>query len=356
MHTQSTGNGRGDLAGTALAMADTEPPRNWPTNAATAWDHERGKLRAAVEADDLTEIRRASDALRRIRANWAGDTPEEAPGVQVMSWTEMQALPPLTYIVDDLLPEGGVSLVVGHPKAGKSTLARVLASEVAGYGEGQFLGRDIINGGRVLYYSPDEAPQMTVEHLRGILPTDANKIDFVQSGDLDALGEVIEAGGHSLLIVDTLGRLFQAERFPDGDSYMAWQTHLDRVRRSASGTGCHICLLHHARKSGGERSLSVLGSAAIAGSADTVISLTVTEDEADGYVRHVESVNRAGVELPRQRLALKGDGWLTVAPTRRSPEAEAKADVKAMRRDGISFGQIAEQLGISKNKAFRWAS
>ena len=166
---------------------------------------------------------------------------------------------------------------------------------------------------------------------------------------------MVASGGHRLLIVDTLGRLFQSERFPDGDSYMAWQTHLDQVRRIASATDCHICLLHHARKSGGDRSLSVLGSAAIAGSADTVLSVTVEDDDAGGWCRHIESAQRAGVELPRQRLTLAGDGWLTVEePAGPSPEKLARAEVKAMRADGLTYDAIAEALGITKSKAYRW--
>ena len=285
------------------------------------------------------------------------DVSANGKGLRVRSWQEMQALPPLTYLVHNLLSEGGVSLVVGHPKAGKSTLARSLAAEVAGYGHGRFLGREIINPGLVLYYSPDEAPQMTVEHFRPLLPADADRIDFVQSGDLAALGEVIDAGGHRLLIADTLGRLFQNARFGDGDQYFQWQTHLDQVRRVASRTGCHVCLLHHARKSSGQRSLAVLGSAAIAGAADTVISITVDEDEAGGYVRHVESTNRAGVELPRQRLTLAGDGWLTVerqAVPKADPKAEAKAEARAMRADGLPLRQIADRLGVSRGTAYNW--
>ena len=346
MQTQYTANGRGDLA---------EIKRN-----ALPDGRDRETFNLDLDAySDRFKLKRLSDtakaeAFDRALRQVLPDVSDSSEGLQVVSWADMQALPPLTFLVDDLLPVGGVSLMVGHPKAGKSTLARVLAAEVARYGDGSFLGRDIMNAGPVLYYSPDEAPQMTVQHFRGILPKDADGIDFVQSGDLDGLGDLVDKRGSRLLIVDTLGRLFQAERFPDGDSYMAWQTHLDQVRRIASDTGCHICLLHHARKSGGDRSLSVLGSAAIAGSADTVVSITVTEDDADGWVRHVESVNRAGVELPRQRLALQGDGWLTVEPPAPNPKADAVAEARAMRRDGMSIRAIADQMGVSVGTAHKW--
>lgn len=283
------------------------------------------------------------------------------PAPTLMTWANMKALPPLQFLVEGLLPVGGVSLIVGHPKAGKSTLARVLAAEVGGYGHGEFLGRQVVETCNVLYYSPDEAPQMTVEHFTGILTGHVDGIHFLQSGSLWQIGDVLARTrkavgvGYGLLIVDTLGRLFQNERELESDSYFAWQSHLDQVRRVASENRCHTALLHHARKSGGERSLSVLGSAAIAGSADTVISLSVTEgDQGEGYVRHVESTQRAGVELPRQRLALAGDGWLTVQPMASDPANDAKAEARAMRGDGDSYGIIAKALGISKDTAYRW--
>ena len=269
----------------------------------------------------------------------------------IRTWAEMQREPPLTYLVDDLLPEGGVSLVVGHPKAGKSTLARVLAAEVSGHGHGAFLGRALVNAGRVLYYAPDEHPSMTAAGLRGILPHDADGVDFIGSANLETLA--VAAPEYRLLIVDTLGRLFARERFPDSDAYMQWQAHLDRVRRVATDTGCAIVLLHHARKSGGTRSLAVSGSAAIAGAADTVITLDVAEEDGQP-VRYVESINRAGMEIPRQRLVLAGDGWLTVQAPRVDPSKEARAEARAMKRDGVPVRQIADDLGVSRSTVGRW--
>ena len=306
------------------------------------------RARLHLDAGDLTEAQRELEAV-------AGADTE---GPRILSWAQVQALPGLSWTVDGLLSASGVSLMVGHPKAGKSTLARVLAAEVMGYGRGSFLGRAVVERGRVAYYSPDEAPQMVREHFVGILPRNADGLDFVERADMDSLARIVKDGGHKLLIVDTLGRLFAGSKFPDSDQYMAWQQGLDRVRRVATDTECHVCLLHHARKSGGDRSLAVLGSAAIAGSADTVIELQV--EERDGrWARTIQSTQRAGVELPRQKLVFAGDGWLGVEPLGLAQDvaakAEAMAEVRAMRADGKSFAQIAETMGISKNMAFRWA-
>ena len=316
----------------------------------------------------MSAVASLADRLAKIEQEATERYPDEttpaASGTpKLLTWAAMQVYPALKYLVEDLLPVGGVSLLVGHPKAGKSTLARVLAAEVAGHGVGSFLGRKV-NGapGAVAYYSPDEHPTMTAEHFRGILPSDDDHIDFVQGrATLDELAKLLGRGlttkhPYRLLIVDTLGRLFQGEQGLESDSYMAWQSHLDGVRQLATFTKCHVCLLHHARKSGGDRSLAVLGSGAIAGSADTVISVTVSEEDG-AWVRRVESTNRAGVELPRQRLALAGDGWLTVSPmteAKADPKADAMAEARAMKRDGLSIRAIAEQLGVSRGTAFNW--
>ena len=367
MQTESNGTGNDAPHRTVYAK---RPPAAWTSQARDAWDHlwcqvkdTKANARGAFARGDDEDGKRWQKARERLlvkldrMCKMYGGPPEETDFSPVVSWADMQGLPPLAYLVDDMLVSGGTSLVVGHPKSGKSTLARVLAAEVAGHGDGQFLGRDVTEPGRVLYHGPDEAPQMTVQHFRGILPVDATEVDFVPGpADLDLLARAIEDGDHKLLIVDTLGRLFAGERFPDGDAYMVWQSSMDAVRQVANRTGCHVCLLHHARKSGGARSLAVLGSAALAGAVDTVLSVTV--DDVDGdYIRHVETTNRAGVELPRQRLTLAGDGWLTVEPPAKAkpdPSDEARAEARAMRADGNSLQQIADAKGISKSTAKRW--
>ena len=281
-----------------------------------------------------------SDMLKWVRDH--GTPHREA--TEVLSWAEMQALPPLTWLIEDLLADSGVSILIGHPKAGKSTLSRVLAAEVAGYGSGRFLGRDVVTTGRVLYYSPDEAPQMTAQHFKSLLPPTATHIEFAQRGTMSGIARALN--GHKLLVVDTLGRLFSDAKWHEGDSYFQWQRHLDVLRRLATDKGCHIALLHHARKSGGDRGLAVLGSAAIAGSCDTIVEVTV-EDEDDAPVRYVRSVNRAGIELPKTKLVLGTNGWLT-ASVPPAQQADAIAEAQALRDDGLTVRQIAAQLGVGR--------
>ena len=357
MHDQRTHNGSGGLArrGSLYAIL-LVLQKGMPVAARTYIDMHRDRFPEVLSGPE-----RALERLFR-RFNAGEDLPlSDVEAVlrlyenETLTWTEMQKLPPLDWLVQDLLPVGGISLLIGHPKAGKSTLARTLAAEVAGYGHGHFLGREVLHTGRVLYCSPDEAPQMTVQHFRGIIPHDAEGLDFAPRADLAQLGKLAEAGRHKLMVVDTLGRLFAGSRFPEGGDYMAWQEHLSAVRQVATDTGCHVCLLHHARKSAGNRALDSLGSQAIAGTADCVISLQVAE-EAGRFPRFVWSTNRAGVDLSRQKLTLAGDGWLTVDPltVKSESERDAKAEVRAMKRDGQSVRDISRATGVPKSTVCDW--
>src|SRR5262249_36239393 len=76
-------------------------------------------------------------------------------GLELLSLREILAAPedPIRWLVADLLPQGGLSVLAGKPKAGKSTLARALALSVA---QGKpFLGRSVAQGG-VVYLALEE--------------------------------------------------------------------------------------------------------------------------------------------------------------------------------------------------------
>ena len=194
MDTKSTSNGRADLVGTALALADTEPPRDWPTNATTAWDHERTKLRAAVEADDFEEIKRASSGLKRIRDNWG---PEPSPNgtrpVRLRTLGELRSEPDreIEWLVEDLLPADGLSLIVAPPKVGKSTLGRCLAVATATGAE--WLGRSVKRGAVVHlaleerpgtvrgHYDALGAPDEGIHVLLGAAPPPEERLDWLRA-------------------------------------------------------------------------------------------------------------------------------------------------------------------------------
>ena len=270
------------------------------------------------------------------------------------NWDSLMAEPSLEWLIDRLLPVGGLSLLVGGPKVGKSTLLReLLASH--GSGGGPWLGRDnLTEGGPFLYVALDEHPSMVKEHFTKLIhcyPEDALAFSahFVTTPvSMEALCALIAESEASLCAIDTLGQ-FAADAVEDGNSYQAWQHTMNGLRQVATETHCHILALHHARKSGGRRGQSTLGSQAIAGAVDTIIEMEATLTAGGEYRRTVSSTNRAGEDIPLTPLLLdQANGSVSVDKARQSQVA-AIDEAQQMRDGGMSVRQIADELGVSKS-------
>lgn len=196
----------------------------------------------------------------------------------------------INWVVDDLLPAGGFSIMVAKPKVGKSTLARQLALSVA-RGE-SFLGRKTVKG-LVLYISLEEKRGEVKNHFKlmgaigiediglyvGATPEDANKW----------LERAVEQKHPVLIIVDTL---FRFARVTDLNDYAKTLAALTPLLSLARDKSAHVMGIHHARKSGGDGADTTLGSTAIFGTVDTAIVL-----KKDKNNRTIETEQRYGTNI-----------------------------------------------------------
>jgi hypothetical protein len=206
------------------------------------------------------------------------------------------------WLVDDLLPQGGLSALAGKPKAGKSTLARALALAVA---QGKdFLGRRV-NQGDVIYLALEEKRSELRRHFAamGARPEDPNQIRLLvgraPEDVVPLLAAEAAASKPDLIVVDTLARF---ARVKDVSDYAQVMAALEPVLAIARETGAHVMLVHHAKKgevSGGD---SILGSTAIFGSVDTALILRRTES-----ARLLSSFQRYGTDLPETVVELDAE-------------------------------------------------
>jgi hypothetical protein len=106
------------------------------------------------------------------------------------------------WLVEGLLPAGGIGLLVGDPKIGKSTLARQLAVAVADGKE--FLGRKVAPGG-ALYIAMEGSRSEIKEHL-GKLELQNAEMVFISKANMLSpaqLAKIIKERAVSLVIFDT---------------------------------------------------------------------------------------------------------------------------------------------------------
>ena len=231
---------------------------------------------------------RAIESLGELaNGHGADDLPD------LLDMAEVLAMPDdaLEFVVDALLAVGGVSLLVAFAKAGKTTLAAVLTLAVAR--GGRFLGRECRQG-PVLFLGFEDHPVAFRDRLVALGASPSDPILSMTGylpASLDAcawLRRLVDKHRPSLVVADTLIRLV---RVRDLNDYAVVSPMLEPFYGVARETGAHLMLLHHARKDAGEFGLDVLGSQALPGGVDTVLSI---KRDPDSRARYIQSENRYG--------------------------------------------------------------
>ena len=233
-----------------------------------------------------------------------------------------------SWVVDDMLPTGGLSLLTAKPKAGKSTLGRCLALAIA-RGE-PWLGRRVATG-PVLYLALEEKRSAVRSHFKAMGATaDDNVVSrFGAAPDdaMEALSAEVESLRPSLVIVDPLFRMVAIN---DGNDYAEVTRAMEPLLTLARETGTHVLATHHARKAGGESGDDVLGSSALFGAVDSLLTLRRANDGE----RTLSTVQRYGPDLAETVLVLD-PGSMVISATGTKAEA-AMRDAKAMVEELLS--------------------
>jgi len=250
-----------------------------------------------------------------------------ADGLALTSMAELLAEPEEAHawLVDGRLPVGGLGLLAGKPKAGKSTLARCLALAVA-RGD-PWLGFATIPG-PVIYLGFEEKRGEVRRHFRamGARPDDPLFVLIGRAPEeaLVRLAETVKRVRPVLVIVDTVARLLPSVR--EWNDYGPVTAALEPVLALARETGAHVLLVHHMGK--GERAGgdAVLGSTAIFAAADTTVLLKRLE-----HYRTLSTIQRYGDDLEELTVTLDPETRAVAAGVlrREAEEEEAAGSILA---------------------------
>ena len=212
------------------------------------------------------------------------------------------------WLVEGLIPMGGISLISAKPKVGKSTLSRYMAACVASGRD--FLGREVGDPRQVLYVDLDGPLGVLREHTlqfrEWLSEPDSIRVANPRCSELgdDLMLEIVrdmEAHEYGLVVFDTMQTVLRAK---DVNDYGEMGRHFAELRRLAGEKDVAILLVHHDRKAGGFDGDATLGSTAIFGGVDTLIKLT-----RDGPQRYVETTQRAGVSMEQTEVTFDGTGF-----------------------------------------------
>lgn len=268
---------------------------------------------------------------------------------------EVALLPPTTWLVDDLIQDGGVTLLVGPPNSYKTFLALHLALAIAS-AQPQVLGR-AARAGRVVYvsaegqlaerqrawYGAHGVADAACWYLHRPLPLqDATAISAL----LAAVAEA-EAAPPVLFVFDTLAKCIAGVEENSAKEMGVVAQNLDELRRQ---TGAAILLVHHVAR----HTERARGSTALGGAVDTELSLT-REDGGQGVVLAVQK-QRNGVYAPPLRLVPRvvaaEDGGSLVLDLDHAPVAQDARLLALLAQTPAGLATAAwqaraEQAGIS---------
>ena len=260
------------------------------------------------------------DIEERLENAFACPIPYKAGQAKGKAWTRYADLiaeprDATEWEVRGLIPIAGTGLIVGPAKAGKSTMAQTLACHHAA--GRPFLGREVRQG-HTLYIGHEGSRAALAGRLQPMGGAADLPLTIYHGPKPDEplafLADGIEATGATLAVIDPLFRLFD---FPDGNDYASVTASTAPLIELAESTGCALVFVHHARKGGGAAGEEALGSTAIFGSVDTMISVKRTDDARTAY-----SIQREGVDMPETLLTLGDDGTIDLGRTRRDAEDE----------------------------------
>jgi hypothetical protein len=222
------------------------------------------------------------------------------------------------WVLEGRLPVGGLSLLAGKPKAGKSTMARCLALAVA---RGvTFLGFPTSNG-PVLYLALEEKRSEVRRHFREMGATIDDPIYiFCAPSPVDGLLLLRKAADRYTPLLVIVDPLFRFTRVKDANDYAAVTTALEPLGTLARETGAGVLAVHHLGKGDREGGDNILGSTAIFAAVDTALLLKRTEK-----YRTLGSVQRYGEDLDEITLT-----WDPTARTLAAGPSRDVADQAAM--------------------------
>jgi hypothetical protein len=202
----------------------------------------------------------------------------------------------VSWVLDQRLPSGGLSILAGKPKAGKDTTARSLALAVS---RGEPFLNFATQHGPVFYLGLEEKRAEVKEHFRAMGAREEDPIFvFVASSPVDGLEQLRRATEKERPVLIIVSPLLKFIRVRDANDYATMSNSLEPLTVLVRETGAHLLAVHHAGK--GERSGGdvILGSTAIFGAVDTALILKRT----DRY-RTLSSMQRYGEDLEEITLA-----------------------------------------------------
>ncbi|MCW0047201.1 AAA family ATPase [Brevundimonas sp. BT-123] len=303
----------------------------------------------AVDLSDDPEMDRYLDAL---------DEPldlEKPPRQSRFSAADLWDMdfPPVSWVVPDYIA-GGLTLLVGAPKLGKSWLSLDVARAVA---EGGFvLGDRHCVQGSALYAALEDNPRRLKDRLHRVCarkPTSAltiwTEMRMLDAGGLDDLRQwILAAANPRLIVIDVLNKVRSSQGKSEAPYAYDYRS-VTPLKELADEFGIAIIVVHHTRKAeAGDKLEKVSGTNGLTGAADTTIIL---DRDGEGV-----TLSGRGRDIAEFETAMEFDKdtcrWRVLGDAKEVRVSdERKAILEALEGEGEPVGPnaIADVSGLKRD-------
>jgi hypothetical protein len=309
--------------------------------------NERQGARAAEREEELARIGPLFERMEDIAENWRD-----------------RAIP---WVVPDMVFYGGVTMVSGSPKSGKSTLVADMVR--AREWRDPWLGRNVAGGTTILLTeeggfpvvsrwkaSPDLVVMqhhVAAAHHRYVVESQPHPEPFIDWVERELREAMDDTPGRPLVIIDTLAVWSGIE---DENDASETTRAVARWTELASRTGAAIIIVHHSRKGGGQFGESIRGSTAILATVAMSMELSLIGAETDDRRLDIRGRLTFG-----ERLRLSFDRETGQYSLSNAVEGESRQDLRGYlgelptsmvySSNGITATEAANVWGRARNTA-----
>jgi hypothetical protein len=204
-------------------------------------------------------------------------------------------VPPISWVVEDLIAVGNLIVVAGRPGGLKTWIALDMGISTAA-GE-DWLGVFATAGQPVLFVDAENGPILLQQRLNGLLAArghsadvpffiaDGRGLDLTRVQDQKTLSDWVRVVGPGLVILDNLRRLHSA----DENSSKEMAPVLGSLKRLASDSGAAILFVHHLSKGVDDLQQAIRGTGDIDAIADGVLGIEKKKEHNHVTVHHLKA-------------------------------------------------------------------
>jgi len=281
--------------------------------------------------------------------------------LDLLSFKDLEQIPDLEWHIEGFVPKGGLTMIYGPPKSGKSfvVMSLVLALD---HGE-RWLGHPVVDRCRSLYVALEGRSGLKMrseawhEHFghdveAGQSLIQTGRVNLAEYEHTDAIIDAVIENDIEVVIFDTLARATAGMEENSAKDMGRVIGEADRIREA---TGASVILVHHTGHGDTHRGR---GTSALPGAVDSAImvkagkvsgELQKDSEAPEPIMFKLEPVAQSVVALPMSSRALDGD---SDDPEGLREDLDKIRSVLEAEGKPMSKSALARQIGANRTRIF----